>query len=320
MEHWLATEDEILELVDEFSLYCYYLGFVPELRTKYRSPLRDRTNPDDNPSFSMFAPTKVTDRDFLWKDSGGVGRAGDIFSLVQHLFKYKTRASAVQRVRMDFLISRQELAIQVPPPSEPARIKIKSKPFSSAELEFWKGFGIPPTQLARYRTSSISCYWLLESQLTPSYPTRMGFAYHIYDKYQLYFPFRDPGKKFRHDTGEMHVPGLEQLSFKRPKLLITKSYKDLMLLDRFGEHFNYEVVAVRSENTPFPDVVNAGLRERYREIYTWFDNDGKCRRDFFDYATGHLEVPLSSGQKDPSDFYKAYKEDAFVGLLNDLLC
>jgi hypothetical protein len=262
----------------------------------------------------------MQERDYAWKDSGGTGRSGDIFALVQAICGYATRAEAVFRVRSDFLIKQQPLELRQAPPSVPAHIRVKSKPFTKAELDFWKGFGVLPDQLAKYRTTAISCYWLMDVQLSPSFPKRMGFAYGIYDKYQLYFPYQEPGRKFRHDTLEHYVPGMQQLSYKKPTLIITKSYKDIMLLDRFAPVFNYEVVAARSENTPFTDVVNKGLRERYSTIYTLFDNDGKHRRDFFDYADRHLEVPKSSGEKDPSDFYKRYGESDFKDMLNDLLC
>ena len=46
-----VTEQLILERVDEYSLYCYYMGYEPIIGKKYHSPLRKG---DDDPSFVIF--------------------------------------------------------------------------------------------------------------------------------------------------------------------------------------------------------------------------------------------------------------------------
>lgn len=320
---WLMTEDEILEHFDEFTLYCYYLGFEPELRVKYQSPIRTDENPDVSPSFSIFENRYVNIlREYVWKDSGGQGKGGDIFSLVQHKYHYKTRREAVERVRRDFIFNHKGDALEkvVPIPKEPADIRVKTRDFNEVEKSFWNSFGINLIQLYKYKVRSLQYYWYLQSQVKPSFISNMGFCYSIYDKYQLYFPLQKPEFKFRNDMTERYVPGMQQLKYDQPTLIITKSYKDVMLLDRFGNDLYYEVITVRSENTPIPDDIQQFLRGRYRRIVTLFDNDGKHRRDFVSVADAHYEMPKDMGQKDPSDFRRMYGDQELVRVLTSFLC
>jgi hypothetical protein len=82
---WI-NEDDILERVDEYTLYCHYLGFEPQLGMKYTSPIRVRADQyDDFASFGMFTSRTKKCVEYMWKDQG-LGIHGDIFDLVRHLF------------------------------------------------------------------------------------------------------------------------------------------------------------------------------------------------------------------------------------------
>lgn len=317
MDFLLMGESEILEEVDEYLLYVFYLGFQPELRVRYRSPVREPSNEDVNASWSLFHNTTHLSREFTWKDSG-TGEFGDIFKLVMMILKCKNKATAVERIKQDFLFGKgTELARQgVPPPKEvdPSHIRIKSRSFDHEDLTWWMArTGADRQRLERFNVKRVKYYWITETQNTPSFPGDRCYAYRIYDHYQLYFPHRERDRRFRNDFTDAHLLGFCQLRYQSDTLIITKSMKDIICLDALG----FEAISPRGEHTPIPLKFMDFLKTKYRCIFTLFDNDGKHRA--WGYDCPSLEIPLSTGQKDPSDHYLTYGEEPTKQLICNLI-
>lgn len=319
INRFVLSDEAILERVDEYSLYCKYLGFTPQLRTKYKSRIRTG-NTDDSPSFSIFTSNKKN-REYFWKDSGGKGESGDIFKLIMLLHGYTQFKQALQKIDVDFELGfgsheppRGKIINYLPPEDIPAFISIKTKPFTSFELAYWNEFGVTPEALHRFKTSSVKLYWLAKDQAGGSTPMHGHcFAYQILTRYQLYQPFAPPDRKFRQNLTDRDLHGFHQLKYQSDTLIITKSRKDVMTLDGHG----FEAVSPRSENTPIAPEYLRYLETKYKKIYTLFDNDGKCRRDFYPYE--HREIPISTGCKDPAEFRANQGPQQFIQLINTLI-
>jgi len=304
MEHLLFTSEEILERVDEYTLYCSYLGYEPLIGGKYLSPLRSSMgrSEDTDPSFGIYERKygKGT-HEFMWKDQG-LGVHGDIFDLVRHLCKLSTRREAMVQVLIDVGIakgttSRPILDIREKKFYGYANIEIKSKTFDSRELNFWDRINIKRPLLDWYCTKAVAIYWLYTEQTWPRYPKGIGFAYQIWDKYQLYFPWEQKRKKFRTDWTDVCVPGFLQLQYNTPLLIITKSMKDVMVLRSLG----YEAISPRGENIMLPPECIEYMKRKYQKILVLFDNDGKHKGD--EYEFDKVFVPkLWPNDKDVSDF------------------
>lgn len=308
---WLLSEEEILEQVDEYLLYCFYTGFEPELHIKYRAPYRD----DSSPSWGIFErKVKKGNFEFGWKDQG-TGKFGDIYDLVKLVCKLGTRAAAIGRVREDFIFGNKKEVIRdvARPISKPARIAIKSKTMVATDIAWWAQFGITPELLKRYHVTRISHYWMFENQASPNFPYDAAYAYRVYDHYKLYFPHRVKDFRFRNDYGDMHLEGFCQLEFNTDTLIITKSLKDVMTLRSLG----FEAVSPRGEHTPVHHVFMAGFGTRYHRIFTLFDNDGKHRG--WDYKLPAIEIPPDSGEKDVSDYYRKYGKEKTQALIAHML-
>src|SRR5665213_954240 len=99
VNRFVLSDMAILERVDEYTLYCHYLGFQPLLRTRYKSSIRTG-NSDDSPSFSIFT-AKFPDREYAWIDSGGRRNSGGIFDLSMLLHGHPTNREAWQKVDVD---------------------------------------------------------------------------------------------------------------------------------------------------------------------------------------------------------------------------
>ena len=310
---FLIDEGNLLERVDEYTLYCHYLGYTPEIRVNYLSPFR---NDDIHPSFGIF-PSRKLNREYFWKDSGGRGESGDIFKLVKLMYGYESTEEAVAKVKSDFnlgvkVADRQKITRYIAKQRTDADIRVTPRDFRPEDLDWWRQFNITQQILERYRVSGLFSFWMNPTQQVPIFAGRLSFVYRIYNRYQLYFPLKDKGMKFRMDLQEEHVMGLEQLSFTSDTLVITKSYKDVMCLHSYG----IEAVSPRSENTPMPAMAFEWFQARYKRIFVLFDNDGKHRAEWYPYP--QIYIPHSSGEKDLSDFTRKYGPQAGYALIRQL--
>jgi hypothetical protein len=313
----LLDHNEILSRVDEYSLYCFYLGYEPVPHTgRYRSPIR---TDDDNPSFGIFYTTKNPNREFLWKDQA-TGEVGDIFRLVQRMFSYRTISEARLRIIHDLGLEEHSEVVKQPliyhqvPKSFISDIRITSRPYTQPELKYWSDINIDTQVLENYFATAVKYYWLASEQCVPYHGFEHTYAYRIWSKYQIYRPFAERENKFRNNFTEQHILGLIQLKYQSPLLIITKSMKDVMFLNTLG----YEAIAARSENTPILRDILALLEDRYPRIVTLFDNDGKHRADYYPNYP-ELHVPLSFNGKDPTDVARNHSVRTAATMLTDIL-
>lgn len=314
----LMSETEILEEVDEYLLYCLYLGFQPELRTRYTSPVRECNNEDAHASWSMFYNTSRLKREFAWKDSG-TGEFGDIFKLVQIRCAYRSQLQAIERVKHDIMKPNgQKLLVEASRISvrsaEPAQIRVKSKPFDLADLQWWQSYTSADEQTLKiFNTSRISYFWMTANQKTPSFPGDRAYASRIYDHYMLYFPNRERDRRWRNDFNDDQLPGFCQLAHQSDTVIITKPMKEIICCTMAG----FEAVGARGEQTPIPERFMKYLQQTYKYVFTLFDNDGKHRG--WSYNCPSIEVPLYTGHKDPTDYHFAHGLPATRYLIHSLI-
>lgn len=322
MQEYLEYSDnDILERVDEYSLYCHYLEFEPIIGKKYSSPIRLG---DEDPSFAIFERrygfgTIMPVSEFLWKDQAVTTHGPqDIFDLIAILNGYTSRIQAYWKVCGDFglggapIIESRQILFKEPKYLEPIDIKVKSREFNKRDTLYWKQYNVNEPILRQYNCSAIECYWLTKTQQYPGYPKGLGFAYRIYNKYQLYFPFQIKKKKFRNNWIDSCIPGFQQLQ-NTDTCIITKAYKDVMSLRGFG----FDAIAPRGENIMLPNEVIEYISKRYKNVFTLFDNDGKHKAHQYPFRECH--IPLESGQKDLTDYCAYYGVDKTYSLLKTLL-
>ena len=320
---FVLSPESILERIDEYTLYCHYLGFEPMLRTPYKSNIR-KGNPDDSPSFSMFESTKFPDREYAWKDSGGKGASGDIFVLIKLLFNYDKVTQAYERVDIDFKLGfgskepgKDKIVLHARPEDTPSWIGIKARQFTKEAMQYWASYGIDIQQLHKYNVQQVREYWLNKQQDWPYQAKHMMFSYRIQDRYQLYQPFADKEYKFRQNLNEFDLHGFNQLVYNYDTLIITKARKDVMCLDMLSNELKCEFVAPRSETTPIHPKYLRFLETKYKHILLLFDNDGKHKAESYPYPL--IQIPIASGYKDPSDFRAAMGKEQKIKLIQQLI-
>lgn len=323
----LFDDEEILERVDEYTLYCFYLGFEPHTSWAYNSPVRASNDSDDVPSWSMFY-CRHPYLTFKWKDNAR-GRVGDIFDLVSIRFGL-SRVGAFGKVCHDFGLHHDpgmdippKIKLYEAPPALHMDIRIKSRPaYRPQDLAFYSQFNIRPNTLFRYNTTSLVCYWTLYINMTeeeqwsnPRFPRGLGFAYRIGEKYQIYQPNESKEWKFRTSFREDDVMGLKQLRGRYDLLVITKSMKDVMFFDSIG----IDAIACHSEHRGLPQFVIDQVLTRYKQVVVWFDNDGKQSAEKLFPSLTKVYVPILSGQKDPTDYCKVHGVHAAILMIKEVL-
>jgi len=259
------SELTILERVDEYSLYCFYLGYEPVIGAKTNSVLRTK---DDKASFGVFERKRGNPEDpheFLWKDQGlPYPNFGDIFDLVKILFRL-TRWEAIIKVAEDFGLVEgstnvPKTLIHVPVKKRPCEISFKERVFTPADYKYWEQFHISKNTLEFFKVKAVSYYFLYKEKDNAFKPVGNMYAYKIQSRYQLYQP--NP-KLFIMDWTDSCIPGFEQLRGNEV-CIITKSYKDVMLLWQLG----FDGCSI-TKILSFPvSKSNAGIKDSKLELYT----------------------------------------------------
>lgn len=318
LDELALTPGSILERVDEYSLYCYYLGYEPIPNKKYRSPIR----PDDeDPSFNIFYVTNnASDKEFMWKDQAA-GVVGDIFRLVQLMSKTPiSRRDAELKIASDFGLTDlkvktlEKIVFHTAPKKTDISIHIHSRPFTKSEIEYWRNYNISLPILESYNVTAFDFYWLMKGQVVPFSTGEYSFAYRLADRYKLYWPKNKKEDKFRNNYSLEDIEGYAQLPcIKAGLLTITKSLKDVMFLNSIG----LRAVSPRSENTLISPQGLRSLEKCADRIVTLFDNDGKHKASEYPYEA--LELPKEFGYKDPTDLMAGLGLEQSKSIIYNLL-
>lgn len=304
----ILDERAILERVDAYSIYCYYIEFEPELGKPISSPIR---TDDDNPSFALFEYNNK----IFFKDHA-IGESGTVFKFIKLLYNYKTLLEAYSKINIDFELDLKG-GIKLPKNNKKATIvnsfkrnsfvgiKIHSKKQNSQEyLDFWKLLDVQKPVLEMYHVTEPDTIVMqyLERQ-KPFYPKELTIAYRIKYEYQIYFPFKLKGKKFINNYSGECVLGYKQLNYKNKFLVITKANKEILF---FRQHFGWDSISGKSETTLVPKNVMIEMLQVFKTIFIWLDNDvagQKAQNKYLALYPFLIPVYHDVPQKDPTDFY-----------------
>jgi hypothetical protein len=296
----VPTGENILELIDEYSLYCYYLGFNVILSRSYPAPYRD----DKTPSFTVF-PVSRGLNDYLWRDQS-TGEIGNIFELVKRIYGFTTRTEVLARISEDFGLGyemtstrKEKIITHTKPEHNEIKIQIQECPLTEKGKAYWDRLGVSKELLDLYHTTQYRYYWTYKGQPVPKDALDPSFAYRIGSYYQLYSPTGKKEDKFRNDLPPDYFFGYLQLPPRGKKLIIDKSCKDVIVCRRLG----YNAVCGRSETTHIPERKILELRDRFEEIYLNLDPDqaGKAQTEKYMQRYPWMKPRFLTEAKDKSD-------------------
>lgn len=310
------SKENILKYVSEFEIFRKYIDPHLELSKLYCSPLRI----DKHPSFNVFI---ARNRKLLYKDFA-TGETGDCFRFIQQLYGVNF-IDALRIIDTDFNLGLSKQKIQIEKrtpmvvemiPTTLSIIKIlRSGTFTDVDLTYWAQYGLDIEDLHFYNVSVAKEVLVIKNGT--SFKMYSGVDNPIYSYkfeegiYKLYLPFSD-SSRFITNAGNNIIQGVEQLTYTSDLLIITKSLKDVMALNKMG----YEAIAFQSENT-LPDLATIeAVAINYNEVIVFYDNDipGKeaAAKASALLQCRSVEIPEYLISKDPTDLIKDYGyEEAF---------
>lgn len=315
------TFDKILSKVNDYYIYCYYLG----REIKFNKPISSPFRKDVHPSWSIYKNKKgiIVYRDFA------TGESGNVVSLVQKLYDLKF-PEALKKIWKDVIVNKSvswrkatdKLETKLAKESGNL-IEIKKKNFTKLDIDYWEEYGISKDTLKHYNVYPISTFWVNKLQSFNYSKEEPMYAYCIYDKYKIYRPLSKRIYKWRNNCTSFDVQGLEQLVDKSDLLIITKSLKDVMVLYELG----YHAIAPQSELSSIPKIIMDHLKLRFKDIIIIFDYDEGgiqgAKKLSEKYSIPYKFIPKHYYDlyqiKDISDFIKEFGKESTLKMLKELL-
>lgn len=316
------TKQYLLERGSQETYLEYYLG-IPVKKGLFKSPLRA----DNSPTCSFF---RSSTGDIVLNDFSGAFR-GDFIKVV--MYKYNlTYYRALKMIANDFGYIKHPTLLRNPKPTETsarefketsgAEIRVEIQTYSEEELEWWEQFGITEKILKKFKVFSCKTIFLngnffaSSSKKCPIYGYYRGKDDKQKELWKIYFPLQTrKGTKFLSNWKSFLLQGSKQLPKEDDILVITKSMKDVMTLYSLG----ITAVAPNSENLFLTESQYSKLKERFKKIVLFYDNDlpgiynmNKIRKS---YGIDCIWIPRHYKAKDISDFYKIYGREKTLELI-----
>ena len=306
----ILTKANVLKYIDDYSIYSFYIGAELEMRTKYSSPL---TTGDEDPSFSLFY-SKYKE-DVIWFKDNSTGHDGDVFRFLM-LYLGEPLKTVLLQINSDFGLglNDEEMgefkpSLIKPPPirKTPTKIEVTLHEEETKEyLEYWGNLEISKRTRDKFYANDVYIIHYKNDTHISIVVKELTISYEILGCYKVYQPFADRKFKFRNNFLDIYVEGAIQLAFKSSFCIITKSTKECMFM---WEHFSWEAVAGKSENTPInPYFMENVLLKRYKKVFIWLDNDTAGRNAQARYMEEYprlipVEFDSYIPDSDPTDLF-----------------
>jgi len=265
------TKEEILRKVSQEQIIEFYLNTSIKVGELFNSPFRK----DNNPSCS-FKYFKGVLRFRDWTES----RTKDCFDIVQEIYGCSF-GKALDHIYNDMVLDKRpnikkKDTVKINFTKEKPIFVVETKPFSAIEGEYLKQFGITKAQCAKFNVFAIKRIFIngkLIYTFNPNDPA-LGYYFGVDEqnntKWKIYFFKRTKasrGPRFLSNTNR--IQGLIQLPPRGDFLIITKSLKDVMVLDKF----DINAVAMQGESMLPYDYIVEDLKLRFSHIASLLDFD-----------------------------------------------
>lgn len=320
----LASRKLILERVDEYTLYCFYLD-QDEIKIKQPilSPIPRKDNKQErNASFVIYPTRFYEDLEFAWNDRA-LNISGNIFHLIKLIYRLNTFEQVYNLIATDFDLGvgselrADKICLYARPPLINSKIRIHSVDFTQTGEQYWERLHINQQVRQKYIATQIDHYWSYAEQQCPYTCKDPTFAYQLGGYYQIYSPLAPKNEKFRNDLPPSYFLGYLQLARNGDVLVIDKSMKDVMVCDVM----NFPAVAGKSETTEIPEKFMLELRDRFRRIFLCLDPDEAGYRQTEVYVAKYpwLEPRFLKEAKDKSDLITTVGFDRAETIIKQLL-
>jgi 5S rRNA maturation endonuclease (ribonuclease M5) len=312
--------EEVLQLIDEESIFKLIFGFKPIEGEKVISPFREdkkpncwfETDPNGRLRFIDFGNPETINGIKMFNidcfHAVQIYYGIETFQKTLHFIKKLATENTKAPVKRDKKVILHE--------KRETKISFKPRAFNQHDKKFWKEFGISKKNLIEDKVFAVECF-KTEKELTDS------FIVYPYDICYIYTDFKNLHKKiyrpkhlknkFLTNCNKNDIGSVNQLKYVSSSLYITKSYKDCRVLRNIG----LESIWLQNEGM-FPDYDTLyPIVKNYKKVYVFFDNDytgetaSKALNEkltAWNINSQSLKLPYKN-IKDPSDLVKYYNSN-----------
>lgn len=283
------TQDFILSKINQESIMQHYTGLDVSSKKLALSPFRS-----DHKVTCAFYKSKSG---VLYLHDFATNEHINCFSVVSRLFNCNYY-EALKIIAQDFGLvegtTPKVSSIVIVPEikeTETSKIQVQIKNYSKEELEWWEKFGITQKLLKKYHVYSIQNVFLngnltsVSSSKNPIYGYYFGKDKNHEEKWKIYFPLRT-NYRFMNNVSKKVLQGYKQLPKEGELLVITKSMKDVMALNRFG----IAAVAPNSETLFVNDKQLEEFKRRFKHILVMYDSDRPGKYNMCKIRREHPEL------------------------------
>jgi len=316
----ISTKKIVLDNVKDIPstwIFEYYLSLATPL---YGQEIKIKSvfNPSERtPSMSIY-PSKHGGK-YVFMDFSS-GNKGDGYDLVKALYNLSPREAVIKVINdyknyvKDNKVSSKDICM-VP---KFVVTDYESRNWNSDDARFWTSYGISSKSLEHYNVMPLKSFKMSKDIEHVTITNAYLYGYFRSDGvlYKIYQPKNHDHKFIKVIS---HVQGLDQLTYKKPNLVIVSSLKDLLSFNALGFK-SIECIAPDSENSLLSEDVIWNMKNAYETVTTLFDNDlaGKKAVDKYKekYSIDGFVLDL---EKDVSDSVVKYGKDNVKAYLIPLL-
>lgn len=317
----IQSKEELNTHVDDENIMLYYFGEF-KLDSAYFSPFRKESGPSFYISYYKGS--------LKWRDFGLSNNPRNAVEFVATLYNLSIR-QALNRIYQDIIVNKKHKPIEGIKTAiggnnrEELKYGVRISSLQGWQLDYWTKVGITEDILKTFKV-----HWCKELWYNGAIWSRgsmhnlMYFYNHARVPYEeswtVYRPLsKDPTRKFRKHNINNHIMGLEYLPQTGNILVITKSYKDIMLL----YSLNIPAISPHNENVPIGAEVIEDLKSRFKYIYVNYDNDETGVRSSIEftkkYNLNYWNIPKSLNCKDPFECAQKLGSQIVRDLFNEKL-
>jgi len=319
----IINKEFILSKINQESILSFYLNLPVESKKLFVNPLRN----DHKPTAAFY------------KSKSGIVYFHDFatnihyncFTVVMNIYNcnfYKALriiAKDFGLIKSDNIKQKKISIVHDLEIKQSTFLQAELQPFSEEQLKWWKEFGVEKKQLKKFHIYSVKTVFLNGNIFASSNSKCPIYGYYGGKKdgieyWRMYFPNRK-SYRFLANWDKDKIQGWKQLPESGKLLIITKSMKDVMCLNSFG----IAAIAPCSENLFIEEKVLNKLKERFKYIVVFYDNDRPGKYNLAKIRKKHPElkyffIPNKYKVKDISDFHKKYgKVKTFEFIKNEIL-
>lgn len=318
------TYEKILDYISEEEIAMFYLGV--NSNSTFYSFFRDENNPG---KYLYYKNGRMQYHDCVESRS--------LPYLIMEL-NHWSYIDFIDHLKQDFLqVNKTIHPIKKQPKKDIIKhteIKIKSRDWENYDIEeFWGLGGITLEWLQNplRGIKPINYYWI-NDYLNVADKFAYCYIYYWHNgllRKKIYQPFAiNPKNKWKSNIDVTVLQNWDTLpKYNGGKLILSSSFKDTgviecnLTLPNCRKYF--PSAAPNNEGMWLPEVVVPKIRERFEEVFVWFDQDlagHKAAKKYeIKYGYKSIFIPERFEAKDPFAFRSKYGEKEFVKLSNYLL-